>query len=109
MRSRKAQCQAPLDNPETGDTYEYHSRERQNCAGQKKIVHSTKTYTGGTAAAAVRVYTYVYTSEADLHKPGIYGGRVRVWATEWDVFHCTPLRGSRGRRAAVDVFRGVFF
>ena len=23
-------------------------------------------------------------------KPGIYGGRVRVWANEWDVFHCTP-------------------
>ena len=60
----------------------------------------------------MRVYTYqvgVYTSEADFHKPEIYGGRVRVWATEWDVFHCTPSRGGRGRRAAVDIFRGVFF
>ena len=64
------------------------------------------------AAAAVRVYTYlvrVYTSEADFHKPEIYGGRMRVWATEWDVFHYTPSRGGRGRRAAVDIFRGVFF
>ena len=25
---------------------------------------------------------------------------MRVWATEWDVFHCTPSRGGRGRRAA---------
>ena len=51
----------------------------------------------------------VYTSEADFHKPEIYGGRVRVWATEWDVFHCTPSRDGRGRRADVDIFRGVFF
>ena len=34
---------------------------------------------------------------------------MRVWATEWDVFHCTPSRGGRGRRDAVDIFRGVFF
>ena len=34
---------------------------------------------------------------------------MRVWATEWDVFHCTPSRGSRGRRAAVDIFHGVLF
>ena len=34
---------------------------------------------------------------------------MRVWATEWDVFHCMPSRGGRGRRAAVDIFRGVFF
>ena len=32
---------------------------------------------------------------------------MRVWATEWDVFHCTPSPGGRGRRAAVDIFRGV--
>ena len=35
---------------------------------------------------------------------------MRVWATEWDVFHFTPSRGGRGRRrAAVNIFRGVFF
>ena len=51
---------------------------------------------------------YVYTSEADSHKPEIYGGRARAWAIEWEVFHCTPSRGGRGRRAAVDIFRGVF-
>ena len=27
----------------------------------------------------------MYTSEVDFHKPEIYGGSVRVWATEWDV------------------------
>ena len=46
----------------------------------------------------------MYTSEADFNKPEIYGGRVRVWATEWDVFHCTPSRGGRGRRSAADIF-----
>ena len=33
MRSRRAQCEAPPDNPETGDTY--HSRENRSCAGEK--------------------------------------------------------------------------
>ena len=50
----------------------------------------------------------MYTGEADFHKHGIYRGRVRVWANPWDVFHRTQSRGGRGRRAAVDLFRGVF-
>ena len=49
---------------------------------------STKTYTSGPAAVRVRMYT----SEVDFHKPGIYGGRVLVWANPWDVFHCSPSR-----------------
>ena len=44
----------------------------------------------------------VYTSEADFHKPGIYGGSVRVWATAWGVFRRAPSRVGRGGRAAVD-------
>ena len=55
------------------------------------------------SSSSASIYIRVYTSEADFHKPEINGGRVRVWATEWDVFHCTPSRGGRGRRAAVDV------
>ena len=39
----------------------------------------------------------------------MYGGSVRVWANAWDVFRRTPSRGGPGRRAAVDLFRGVFF
>ena len=62
-----------------------------------------------SSSSRASIYIRVYTSEADFHKPEIYGGRVRVWATEWDVFHCTPSRGGRGLRAAVDIFRGVFF
>ena len=62
-----------------------------------------------SSGRSASLYIRVYTSEADFHKPEIYGGRVRVWATEWDVLHCTPSRGGRGRRAAVDIFRGVFF
>ena len=46
MRSRKAQCQAPPDNPETGDTY--HSRERTSCAGEK--IEHQNGYKSGTAA-----------------------------------------------------------
>ena len=42
------------------------------------------------------------TSEADFHKPGIYGGSARVWATACDVFCRAPSRVGRGRRAAVD-------
>ena len=62
-----------------------------------------------SSSNSASIYIRVYTSEADFDKPEIYGGRVRVWATAWDVFHCTPSRGGRGRRAAVDIFRGVFF
>ena len=47
MRSRKAQCQAPPDNPETGDTY--HSRESRRCAGEK--IEHQNGYKRGTAAA----------------------------------------------------------
>ena len=34
---------------------------------------------------------------------------MRVWANAWDVLGRTPSRGGRGRRAAVGLFRGVFF
>ena len=74
MRSWKAQCQAPPDSPETGNTYIYHSREgRRSCAGEKE---STKTNTSDTAAA-VRVC--MYTREGDVNNFGIYGGSVRGW------------------------------
>ena len=56
-----------------------------------------------SSSSSASKYIRVYTSDADFHKPEIYGGRVRVWAIEWDVFHCTPSRSGRGRRAAVDL------
>ena len=43
-----------------------------------------------SSSSSASMYIRVYTSEADFHIPEIYGGRMRVWATEWDVFHCTP-------------------
>ena len=61
---------------------------------------STKTNTTSGTAAAVRVC--MYTSEADFHKPGIYGGSVRVWAAAWDVLRRVPSRVGRGGRASVD-------
>ena len=44
----------------------------------------------------------MHTSTADVNKPGIYGGSVRVWATAWDVFRRAPSGVGRGGRAAVD-------
>ena len=35
-----------------------------------------------SSSSSASVYIRVYTSETDFHKPGIYGGRVRVRATE---------------------------
>ena len=61
------------------------------------------------AAQQQHQYIRVYTSGADFYKPEIYGRRVRVWATEWDLLTCTPSRGGLGRRAAMDIFRGVWF
>ena len=87
MRSRKVQSQAPPDNPETGDTC--HSRQR-SCAGEK-IEHQN---TSGTAAVRVRMHT----SEADFHKPRIYGGSVRAWANAWDVSRRTLSRGPTPQR-----------
>ena len=87
------------------------NRERRSCAGQKIVpgIEHQNVHRRRSSSSSASIYIRVYTSEADFHKPEIYGGRVRVWATEWDVFHCTPSRGGRGRQAAVDLFRGVFF
>ena len=111
MRSRNAQCQAPPDNPETGDTYVYQQRKTKLRWPESSIEHQNvhRRRSSSSSSSSASIYVRVYTSEADFHKPGIYGVRVRVWATEWDVFHCTPSRGGRGRRAAVDIFRDVFF
>ena len=67
MRSRNAQCQAPPDNPETEDTYDYHSRERRSCAGQKIEHQNVHRRRSGSSAS---MYIRVYTSEADSTNPG---------------------------------------
>ena len=76
--------------------------EKETALARKE---STKTYTSGPAA--VRVPGTYVTSEIDFHKPGIYGGSVRVMANAGDVFRCEPSRSGGGRRAAVNLFRGV--
>ena len=93
MRSRKAQCQAPPDNPETGDTY--HSGESRSCAVEK--IRAPKRIQKRHSSSSAGMYT----SEADFHKPGIYGGSLRVWAAAWDVFRRAPSRVGRGVRVAV--------
>ena len=105
MRARKAQYQAPPDDPETEDIYDYHSREKRSRTGQKIEHQNAHKHRGSRGASN---YIRVHTREANFHKPGMYGGSVRVWANAWDVFRRTPSRGSRGRRVAVDLFRGVF-
>ena len=94
MRSRKAQFQAPPDNPETGDTY--HSGESRSCAVEK--IRAPKRIQKRHSSSSAGMYT----SEADFHKPGIYGGMVPVWAAAWDVFRRAPSGVGRGGRAAVD-------
>ena len=58
MRSRKAQrCQAPPDNPETGDTD--HSRESRSCAGEK-IEHQNECKRHSSSSAGTYVYKRGY-------------------------------------------------
>ena len=53
MRSRRAQYEAPPNNPETG--YTYHSRENRSCAGEKiEYQDEYKRYSSSSAG------TYVY-------------------------------------------------
>ena len=74
---------------------------------ENSIEHQNVYRRRSSGSSSASIYIRVHTSEADFHKPEIYAGRVRVWVTEWDVFHCTPSRGGHCRRAAVDIFRGV--
>ena len=75
----------------------------------EKCLEHQNVHKRRSSSRSASIYIRVHTSEADFNKPEIYRGRVRVWATEWDVFDCTPSRGGRGRRATVDIFHGVFF
>ena len=95
-----------IPKPEIPYSYEYHSREGWSCSGQRiehQNVHRRRS------SSSANTYIRVFTSEADFHKLGMHGGSVRVRANAWEVFGRTPCRGGRGRRAAVYLFRGVFF
>ena len=86
-------------------THRHHSREIRSRAGQKidhQNVHRRRSSRGAS------IYIRVYTSKADFHKPGIYGGIVRVRAIAWDACRRTPSRSCRCRRA-VGLFRGDVF
>ena len=108
MRSRKARCQSPPDNPETGDKYEYHSRERRSCAGHE-IVQSTTTYTGGAAAAAVRVYTYVCIQARPIStNPGSMEEECEYGLPSSTCFHARRLEVSRSPGCCGYISRCVF-
>ena len=68
-----------------------------------------QTYTGGAAAAAeVRIYAYACIQARPISKnPGSMEEECQCGVPRLTCF-TTPSRGGRGRRAAVDVFRGVF-
>ena len=52
MRSRKAQCQTPPENPETGDTH--HSRESRSCADEKiEHQHEYKRHSSSSAGTHI--------------------------------------------------------
>ena len=86
-----------------------HQQRKTKLRWPENSIEHQNVHRRRSSGRSASLYIRVYTSEADFHKPEIYGGRVRVWATEWDVFNCTRSRGGRGRRAAVDIFRGFFF
>ena len=65
MRSPKAQCQAPPDNPETGDTYR--SRER-NCTGEK--IEHQNVYKRHSSSAPPTITTTTIQATASNIIPG---------------------------------------
>ena len=86
MRSRKAQCQAPPDNPEIGDTY--HSSRGKNCAGEKIEQHQTYTISG---TAAVRVRMYVYKRGRFPQTRDLWRKRCEYGLTRWTCFTARRL------------------
>ena len=70
MLSRKAKRQAPPDNPETGDTYEYHSKDEAVLARNGSLGHLNVHRRRSSSSASI--YIRVYTGEADFHRPVIY-------------------------------------
>ena len=89
MRSRKAQMSSTTGRP----------RNRRYISQWR---NQKLRWRENRAPKRIQAGIHVYTSEADFHKPGIYGGSVRAWATTWDVFRRAPSRVGRGGRAAVD-------
>ena len=111
MRSRKAQCQAPPGNPETGDTITV----EKEAALARKV--STKTCTSSTAAVhhpplrplpptRQSLGRVVFTVCESCTRPiSTNPGSMEAceyWLTRGTCFRRTPSRSGRGRRAAVD-------
>ena len=90
MRSRKARCQAPPDNLETGDAF--HSRERswrENTAPKRIQAAQQQCEHVCTQARPIS------TNPASMEEACEYG-------LTRGTFRRTPSRGGRSRRAAVD-------
>ena len=49
---------------------------------QENSIEHQNVHRRRISSSSASIYIRVYTSEADFHKPEIYGGRVRVWANE---------------------------
>ena len=64
-------------------------RKTKLCWPENSIEHQNIHRRRSSSSSSIAsIYICVYTNEADFHKSEIYAGRVRAWATEWDVFHC---------------------
>ena len=62
-----------------------HQRKTKLCWPENSIEHQNVHRRHSSSSSSASIYIRVYTSEADFHKPGkpgIYGGRVRVWAAQ---------------------------
>ena len=60
MISRKAQCQAPPDNPETGDTYEYQRRKTKLRWPENSIRAPERTQTAQQQQQCEYIHTCVH-------------------------------------------------
>ena len=69
MRSRNAQCQAPPDNPETGDTYVYQQRKTKLRWPESSIEHQN-VHRRRSSSSSASIYIRVIQARPISTNPG---------------------------------------
>ena len=82
MRSRKAQCQGTTGQPRNRRYIRVSQQSKTKLRSPENSIEHQNVHGRRSSSSSASIYISVYTSETDFHKPGIYGGRVRVRATE---------------------------
>ena len=83
---------------------------------EHRIEHQNVHRRHSSSSRSASIYIRVYTSEhTRVYKRGRFPKTRDLWRKSASMgyrmgcVHCPSPRGGRGRRAAVDIFRGVFF